>query len=571
MVSDTDQRVPYKPTLLIVKHFYKLKAAEHEVVERIVEATIEIGWQPRVVNVDADFKFKNINKYEDNVDAVLDIHYEYPKIFKARSIGAVWTPTSFMKDWDLAYVWENQLSHDQLVHTGSSYIVDLLSKFRPDDEFGLLNHTVPASWITWINESKRNEQPRAFYAGINWNKLSGRPGRHHELFKLLDDADVLDIYGPQKISHVVPWKGFRSYRGEIAFDGKTILKKSRESGISLVLSSDQHLKEEIISSRFFEGLAAGNIIISDGHPFIRKNLGENGRYLSMDRGDKYVAAQLLEFVGELRGNPELLEVEQNYSQELFRERFDLTKQLRKILIPKDDTRHRPNMDALVLGDKPERLCGQLRNIGFIRIEQSKMVILDLQDLLSLAQSLELTEFCVFNSKTEVLDGFVVHLNDLCLQMKSESMQFGSIASIALSQGANKFSPVVLGKSSSVLLNGLVVNLKHKNHSFANISMKIPFLRTKDMEELSYISTLFDTNSFLLDVGNSYVTNNDLTIRKLIQTSLEKKHLIEFHDVIEEIRQQPRGRRRTLSYSLFAALPFSRPFVAAAKWLLRIKS
>jgi hypothetical protein len=241
-----------KPTLLILKHFYKLKVAEHEVVERLVASTKELGWIPRVVEVDSNFDFKNIQKIEENVDAVLDIHYEYPKFFSAKSIGAFWTPTSFMKEWDLAYVWENQLSHDNVVFTDSGKILKLLKEFRPKEKFKVLNHSLPGSWVEWINSAERSETPRAFYAGINWNKLSGRKGRNHEFFKLLDDSDTLNLYGPKKISHVVPWQGFKSYRGEIPFDGKSILHRTRESGISLVLSSEQHFNEEMISSRFFE-------------------------------------------------------------------------------------------------------------------------------------------------------------------------------------------------------------------------------------------------------------------------------------------------------------------------------
>lgn len=283
---------------------------------------------------DVETPFKNIKRIEKDIDAVLDIHYEYPKFLSAKSIGAFWTPTSFMKDWDLAYVWENQLSHDYLVHTDSPKILKLLQGFRPEEEFGILNHSLPGSWVGWINVAERNQVPHAFYAGINWNKLSGRKGRHHEMFTLLDSADVLNVYGPREIAHVIPWKGFQSYRGEIPFDGKSILQKARESGVSLVLSAEQHLSEGIISSRFFEGLAAGNSIISDGHPFIRKYLGKNGFYLNLERGDKFAADQLLEYMQELRQNPKLLAKQQEFSQNLFTEKFDLTKQLKKILFKK---------------------------------------------------------------------------------------------------------------------------------------------------------------------------------------------------------------------------------------------
>jgi hypothetical protein len=560
-----------KPTLLIIKHFYSLKAAEHEVVERLVASTKELGWVPRVVEVDANFDYENINRIEKNVDAVLDIHYEYPKFFKAKSIGAFWTPTSFMKDWDLAYVWENQLSHDNLVYTDSKKILELLNEFRPNEDFGILNHSLPGSWLAWINSAQRNETPGAFYAGINWNKLSGRPGRHHELFKALDDEKILDIYGPRKISHVVPWKGFKSYRGEIPFDGKSILRKARESGISLVLSAEQHLAEGVISSRFFEGLAAGNSIISDGHPFIKKHLGRNGFSLNLERGDAYAADQLREFVSELRQNPALLKSQQDFAQDLFLEKFDLTKQLKKILKPEIQAESKVSLDALVLGNSSNDLHGQLTALGFQRMEHSNVAVIDLQDLLSLARSLELRQFCVFYGNTEVLDGFLTALSEIVKVMKKQSSQFGTIPTVALSQGGQKFSPVVMSNSGTVPLNGLVVDLDQKNSTFSTLTKKIPLLRVTESSELPQISTFHDSYSFLFNLAKDPKRDTKVSLRSSVRTEFEKNHLRNYHDLVEEIRILPRTRRRVLGYSLMAALPYTKPFAAIIKWFIRKKS
>ena len=570
LLQDSPQETK-RPTLLIIKHFYKLKAAEHEVVERLVASTHELGWNPRVVEVDADFDYRNIQKFEKGVNAVLDIHYEYPKFFKAKSIGAVWTPTSFMKDWDLAYVWENQLSHDCLVYTDSKKTLELLSKFRPEEDFAILNHSLPGSWLSWINSAERSTTPRAFYAGINWNKLSGRLGRHHELFKLLDDWNILDIYGPKKISHVIPWKGFNSYRGEIPFDGKSILRKARESGISLVISAEQHFTEGVISSRFFEGLAAGNSIISDGHPFIRKYLGKNGFYLNLERGDIYAAEQLKEFVVELRQNPVFLKSQQEYAQNLFLEKFDLTKQLKNILDSQTESRSNPTFDALVLGNSESDLHGQLKMLGFERIEHSNVTVIDIQDLLSLARSLELKKFCVFYANTEVLDDFVSALSNIAEVMNKRSSKFGTIPTVALSQGGQIFAPVVISNTGTVPLNGLVVNLDLKNTTFVTLPKRIPMLRVHNSFELPQVSTFHDTFTFLLDIANNPKLDSKLSIRSSVRSEFEKKHLRNYHDIIEEIRILPRTRRRVLGYSLMAALPYTKPLAALVKWFIRKRS
>lgn len=570
MASKIDTHEMLKPTLLIIKHFYTLKAAEHEVVERLAASTEELGWISRVVEVDANFNFKNINHIEKNVDAVLDIHFEYPKFFSAKSIGAFWTPTSFMKDWDLAYVWENQLSHDNLVHTDSMKTLHLLERFRPNEKFGILNHSLPGSWVDWINLVERSETPRAFYSGINWNKLSGRKGRNHEFFELLDGSDMLNIYGPKKISHVTPWKGFESYRGEIPFDGKSILHRSRESGVSLVLSSEQHLSEGMISSRFFEGLAAGNAIISDDHPFVKKHLGKHGYYLNLDRGDEYASNQFLEFMIELRQDSKILHSRQEFSQELFLEKFNLTHQLRKVLSFKSETKARANMDALILGKPNSDLRGQLSSLGFNRIEKSKVLVQDLKDLISLARSFDLKEFAVFCSKTQVLDGFVSGLKELEKIMKDKNSQFGITTSVALSQDGRRFAPVVMGKTGLIPLNGLIVNLSHKNPIFVSPSKKIPLLRVWNVSELLYITEFHDSYSFLKGLTKGSSESANLPIRKLVNSEFDKKYTQSQRDLIEEIRLMPRARRLILVYSLVAALPFVRYFATFVKWFIRNK-
>jgi len=558
-----------KPVLLIIKHFGKFKAAEHEVVERIAAAARELNWEPRIVEVDADFNPNTISDWENGVDAVLDIHYEYPKFFKPQSIGAVWTPTSFMKNWDLAYVWENQLSHDLLLHTDSEKIIQLLSSFRPDEQFAVLNHSLPASWISWINEVKRNDTPRAFYAGINWNKLSGRPGRHHELFQLLDEKNVLDIYGPKKISHIVPWDGFESYRGEIEFDGRSILQKNRMSGISLVLSSQQHLDEGVISSRLFEGMAAGNAIIADKHPFIQKHLGNSAFYLDLEKGDLYVASQLQEYVQSLREDPILLKNLQSKSQDIFEKRFDLTKQLNSFLKQKTTTKIDKHISALVLGDPSAELLGDLKKVGFGRIEQSNNAILDLEDILEIARSLDISNLCVFHGKPELLDSFAHNLNTLMGKMTTEETKFGTLSTVALTQGERTFAPVMIGANKSIALNGLVINLDGTVSKFENAHSRVPVLRVRRADEMHFISAFHDTYSFLTNTPSNLVEQDqNLSLRQTLRNEIESKFHFIHRDLIEEIRNQPRARRLSLTYSLIASLPIPKTLLRFVKWILR---
>lgn len=195
-------------------------------------------------------------------------------------------------------------------------------------------------------------------------------------------------------------------------------------------------------------------------------------------------------------------------------------------------------------------------------------MLDIQDLVSIARSLELREFCVFYSNTEVLDGFESQLKEILEEMKKADSQFGTLPTVALSQGGGRFAPVIMGNTGTVPLNGLVINLNLGKANFINTPKKIPFLRVENSSELPLVSTFHDSYSFLLSLGQDPKRNPAISLRKLIQSEFDRKYSPNQRDLIEEIRLMPRNRRRVLGFSLVAAMPFTRPLAGIAKWFIR---
>jgi hypothetical protein len=183
----------------------------------------------------------------------------------------------------------------------------------------------------------------------------------------------------------------------------------------------------------------------------------------------------------------------------------------------------------------------------------------------------MSQFCVFYSNTEVLDGFETALMELLKDMKSAGFQFGSLPTVALTQGGQQFSPAIMGNTGVVPLNGLVINLDLERADFVKISRKVPYLRVEDSSELPLVSTFHDSYSFLLTIGKDSKRDRSMSIRESIRSEFERKHLRNYQDLVEEIRILPRTRRRALGYALLASLPLTRPFVFVAKWLIRKKS
>ncbi len=279
IVADSVARLervgPLKRRFAVIRMWPDQAVAEHENVERLRDAARLIGVE--LVEVD---KFghilgsPNAKISKADVDFVLHLHFETAKTYDAISVAAMWNPTQFYFDWGFKKYWGNQVSHDIFAYTGSQEIRSLVRAVRGDvvaEDMPLLNHTLAEP----IYAPAARASYQAFYCGINWEKMSGKKGRHDEVLKALDRAGKLDVYGPEELQGIKVWEGFRGYKGSLPFDGRTVIKRIAQAGACLVFSSDAHKSADIMSNRLFEALAGGAVVIGDEHPFIPKAIGDN--------------------------------------------------------------------------------------------------------------------------------------------------------------------------------------------------------------------------------------------------------------------------------------------------------
>jgi glycosyltransferase involved in cell wall biosynthesis len=264
-----------KGTIAVIRMWPEQACAEHECVERIRTAAELVG--VRVIELD---KFGHIvgtprqRVAREDVDFVIHLHYETAKTYDAVSVAAMWNPTQFYFDWGFDRHWSNQMSHDVYAYTGSPEIKKLVRASRGDfvaADMPLLNHTLADPIIP----PKVHDEYRVFYCGINWEKLTNKPARHDAVLRELDKKGVLDVYGPTEIRGVKLWDGYKGYHGSLPFDGRTIIGKIADAGACLVFSSEAHINSGIMSSRLFEAMAAGAVVIGDEHPFLPAAIGDN--------------------------------------------------------------------------------------------------------------------------------------------------------------------------------------------------------------------------------------------------------------------------------------------------------
>lgn len=312
----------------IVKLWPEIKTAEDECIARLKIAAANLGLE--CIEIHADGRLleepdKNITKKD--VDFVLHLHYDTPKLYDVFSFVALWNPIQFYYEWGYARTSRNLLTHDDFVSCSSP---------AADDHVGRLirktaTHLPPVfnlyHSIADIVHPPSLGDHKLFYAGINWDALRGGISRHQELLQHLDKTGHLRIFGPTLFQGIEVWKGYDSYVREIPFDGVSMLDEISKAGIALVLSSQAHKDSELMSNRLFESVAAGALVICDENNFAKKFFGDSLLYIDSRCSVEEIFVAIESHLAWERENPEPALAMVAKAQAIFREKFSLKKNL----------------------------------------------------------------------------------------------------------------------------------------------------------------------------------------------------------------------------------------------------
>jgi hypothetical protein len=315
----------------VIKLWPGQKAAEDEIIERLKIAARLLDLECLVVDSYARLiRPPHTQLTQDDVDFVLSLHFETPKRYDIFSFVTLWNPLQFYYEWGYRKFTRHLLTHDDFLScdsdSGDDHVMRCISS-HPARQRPLFRFYPTLSGP--MLEPTLGER-KMFYAGMNWEKSSNKPGRHDGLLGLLDDAGDLRIYGPKVYGGVEVWQGFKSYVGPIAFDGVSVVRLINEAGISLVLSSRAHCDSEMMSSRIFESTAAGAVIICNENPFARRHFGESLLYVDTTLSPQETYSQVQSHLAWIRTKPgKALELAKQ-SQSIFAEKFRLDSCLEKI-------------------------------------------------------------------------------------------------------------------------------------------------------------------------------------------------------------------------------------------------
>lgn len=315
----------------IVKLWIGIKTAEDECIERIKKSALNIGVECVVVDsmgrgiIDKEFV---VNK--KNVDFVIHLHFDTPKSYDAFSFVALWNPLEYYFVWGFERTISNLLSHDDFLSCGSNVFDEFISGYITESSNHLvpyfkLHHSLPK--VEYLPSKKKN---KLFYCGINWERISSSKGRHEKILQYLDKLNLVDIYGPRIFLGVNVWRGFKGYKGEIEFDGTSLLKYINETGICLVISSQEHKESQISSNRLFEAISAGVLVISDENQFCIRHFGNSLLYIDMSKPIEKIGKQIEEHIKWASLNTEKVISMITKAQAIFNEKFSLNLNLNRM-------------------------------------------------------------------------------------------------------------------------------------------------------------------------------------------------------------------------------------------------
>lgn len=269
-----------------------------------------------------NIKITNIDK--KYINCVISMHYSSPKNSNHLTLMTLWNPIDFHKtNIDIS----NTINSDGFISCYSDIVDNFFMNKCNKKVIGYINHTLSEPILDYSFGVYK-----CFYVGINWEKVNTLiPERKKilNLLKKLEYADLVQIYGPKKMLNVDVWEGYKSYIGEIPFDGVSTIYEINKAGICLVLSSVSHIKSEICSNRLFEGLAAGVPIIADQNPFIKRWFSDNILYINTDDEDCF--EQLQNHIIYIKENKNIMLKKMENCREIFQSNFLLDKQLKTLI------------------------------------------------------------------------------------------------------------------------------------------------------------------------------------------------------------------------------------------------
>lgn len=244
----------------------------------------------------------------------------FPDVF---SIFFHWSPLGFVANFQTLLAIKTFNLYDTFAGTYELGVFNEIDKITTYD-IPFIGSSVPADFAL---KARKQSNRKLFYVGINFERKLIKM-RYEDLFKSLDVSNQIEIYGPKQVYGVENlWAGFNCYKGEIPFDGHSILKKINQAGCCLALNSPMHNDANGVSNRTYEAAAAGALIISDDNEFVKHYFKDTVFYIDQDLSEIEASKKILNILDWANNNPDDAYQMAKASNEIFMKKLSLDKML----------------------------------------------------------------------------------------------------------------------------------------------------------------------------------------------------------------------------------------------------
>jgi hypothetical protein len=251
---------------------------------------------------------------EADVDFVLAVHPNQPKTTDIPTFGVIHSPRALLLEHD--YYGQNLLTYD-----GYLTIMDSIERFlrplcagsyRPAHIGFYYNSPQRQTYSADLENLISQRMVRLCYFGTNWD-MRARP-----LFEILAKRPYMQIYGPEGAWDYLNGQG---YYGPVPFDGEAVQRTYADFGAGLVVLSEQHAHDDVISNRIFEITSVGAVAICPDIPWIRKNFEDTVYYYRPFESAEGIAADIDAAFDKISDEPETAKQKAARSRLIFEERF----------------------------------------------------------------------------------------------------------------------------------------------------------------------------------------------------------------------------------------------------------
>ncbi|MEK6733783.1 MAG: glycosyltransferase [Pseudomonadota bacterium] len=164
-----------------------------------------------------------------------------------------------------------------------------------------------------------------FWCGIGWDNF--RSSQTFKSFiKNLSDTVPMKVYGSPSYLDFLTEGIYNGYTPP----GIPHIEAINKAGIYLLTHSDLHIEAGVPTYRLFEALAANVIIISDKHPFVIKNFGDNILYYDQYADSNTMYTQVKAHYDWIKASPEEAKLKAKNAHQIFLDNFTIEKDLPRI-------------------------------------------------------------------------------------------------------------------------------------------------------------------------------------------------------------------------------------------------